>query len=148
MVNLPSCSSDGLVWFLLWLKTESCAQYLTALGHCRRRMACNKYIQCIPPIRKYCADWQRLVRFSAPVARSAEPFMRHDGLHALITDSCCQQVAEYRDSPPINQLGGCHAYLSCPHTSFNLQCALGIAINTVAGKSENLFPLQNKFISS
>lgn len=42
-VNLPSCLSDGLVWWLHWLETEGCAQYLTAPGRCRRRMARNKY---------------------------------------------------------------------------------------------------------
>lgn len=52
-VNLPSCLSDGLVCLLHWLKTEGCAQYLTATGRCRRRMARsrNKYAHSVDSSR-------------------------------------------------------------------------------------------------
>lgn len=69
----PSCLSDGLVWLLHWLKTEGCAQHLTAPGRCRRRMARNKYTHSIPLVRKRCAEWQRLMCFCAPAANSANP---------------------------------------------------------------------------
>lgn len=107
-VNLPSCLSGGLVWLLHWLKTEGCAQYLTAPGRCRRRMARNKYSPDSSRPQTLRGMTATHVLFCARCQQCEKPERNNNPgepwgkIKAPIREKCCQQVVESKNSQFMN----------------------------------------------
>lgn len=72
-VNLPSCLSDGLVWLLHWLKDWRLCAMFDSFGTLPPPYGSQQVLTRFLPSAKCCAEWQRLMCFSAPAANSAKP---------------------------------------------------------------------------